>query len=255
MPSAGFFGWLWKFNALAIAVAATGAIVVLGLLAVGFVSSWWGRGDWRHETGLVERGQSEPQKVKYALDRGTAVEGAAYMLHSLQRYTSEPNALPIKSSYLYDSRTVNLLLVDGAGAKGRWLFDGVRQVIGVKNKVFDPANLGSIDPQRRATALIVEVFSTDTNKDDEIDFGDDVSLFAYRFDTGARVELLKGPIAIVSVRQIDDGKIVVMYEVGEKTVVANFDGKDFRPLAKGELPRLSTERPTDHNAPEITGDN
>lgn len=252
MPTSGFFGWVWRFNALAIAAAAIGAIAVLSLVAAGLVASWFGRGDWRQETGLVERGRNEPQRVKYALDRGARVEGTAYMLHSLQRYTSEPNPLPIKSAYNYDSRTVNLLLVDGANAKGRWLFDGVQQVIGVKDKVFDPATLAGDDSQRRAVALIVEAVSADTNKDGEIDFGDDVALFAYRFDSGVRVELLTGPIAIASVRQLADGKIVVMYEVGEKTVVANFDGKDFRQLAKGELPRLSTERPTDQDAPEVT---
>ncbi len=248
MPTSGFFGWVWRFNALAIAAAAIGAIVVLGLV----VASWLGRGDWRHETGLVDLGRNEAQKAKYGLDRGAAVEGTAYVLHSLQLYTSQPNPLPIKSSHLYGSRTVNLLLVDGANAKGRWLFDGVRQVIGVQNKVFDPATLGGDNSQRRAVALIVEVFSADTNKDGEIDFGDDVALIAYRFDSGARVELLTGPLAIASVRQLDDGKIVVMYEVGEKTVVANFDARDFRPLARGELPRLSTERPTDQDAPVIT---
>jgi hypothetical protein len=253
MPTSGFFGWVWRFNALAIAAAAIGAIVVLGLAVAGFVASWLGRGDWRRdETGLVEHGQTETQKVKYALDRGAVVEGTAYMLHSLQRYPTEPNRLPIKSSYHHDFRTVNLLLVDGANAKGRWLFDGVRQFIGVQNKVFDPATLGGDDSQRRAVALIVEAVSADTNKDGEIDFGDDVALIAHRFDSGARVELLTGPLAIASVRQLEDGKIVVMYEVGEKTVVANFDGRDFRPLAKGELPRLSTERPTNQDAPVIT---
>lgn len=250
MPTSGFFGWVWRFNALAIAVAATSAIVAAALVVWSFVLPWRGQGGWRGETELVERGQDSAQEVKYALARGKEVEGTQYTLFELERYRVEATRRSFKPSYSDDTSTVNILLVDGRLATGRWMFEGVNQIVGVRDQIYDTASASA--GKAKAVAMVVEIRSAVTNKDGTIEAGDGFELIAHRFDTGARSTLLKGSVSVAFVGQTEGGAILVMYEEGKKTVVATFDVNDFRPLAKNELPRLSTDPPRDHSAPDVT---
>ncbi len=243
MPNSGFFGWVWKFNAIAIAFAATGAIVVIALIFGSFALNWSRRWDWRGETDLVQRGADARPEFKYALQRTEELEGTQSVLYPLERYSVGLEPVPVKSAYRYESKIVNLLLIDGKQAKGRWLFDGVRQVIAARTAVYDPASLTGGLENRLATAILTEVHATDTNNDGEIDERDDVALIAHRLSDGSKQVLMSGPMAIASSRQVDGGKILIMYESGKATTLAIFDAVDFRPLGKSDLPRLSTDPP------------
>ncbi|NOT42688.1 MAG: hypothetical protein HOP13_19600 [Alphaproteobacteria bacterium] len=249
MPSSGFFGWLWRFNAIAIAIAATGAIVVLALIVEMVANDWsrqWGR---RDETDLVQKGPDDPPDFRYALESANELAGIESVVYPLQRDTVGARPRGLKSGYSYDTKIVNLLLIDGNQAKGRWLFDGVQQIIAERIVVHDPASLRDDRDNRRAAAILTEVHAIDTNKDGHVDESDDVALIAHRLSDGSKHVLMSGPIAIVSARQVGGGKLLIMYEAGTATTLATFDAVDFRPLGKSELPRLSTDPPRDSEFP------
>lgn len=240
MQTTGFFGLLWRFNAIAIAFAASGAIVVLVLIFGMFMRDFFGtRRHWPQETTLVEVGEAPQPNVTYSLGAASGVEGTQIVLHNLERTYSAARPLAIKSSYSFDSDTVNVLLVDGQSATGRWLFDGVGQAVYGRTHVYDPATLDDIN-KHTVVALLFNVFTADTNKDGAIDSQDDGALTAFTLKDSARHVLLSGPGSLISVRQTDDGNILAMYEEGQKTILARFASDDFRLLGKSELPRLTT---------------
>jgi len=247
MPDKGFYGLVWRFNALAIAVAASGAIVALILMFGAIVATFVRERDF-DETGLVERGAATPKNVSYSLGRAEAAEGTQVVIHTLDRTSSTPRAIPIKSAYSYDSDVVNLLVVDDATATGRWMFEGAGQALFGRTFIYDPATLDAERGQRRAIALLIEMSIADTNKDGIVDARDDErTLMVYTMSDGTRVNLLKGPHVLISMRQTVDGRVLVMYEQGTKTILASYAAVDFRLLAQNELPRLSTEAPAGAN--------
>lgn len=246
MPTTGFFGLLWRFNAIAIALAASGAIAVLILIFGMFTRDFFQARNAPQQTTLVEVGEAPQPNVTYSLGQATGVEGTQIVLHNLERIYVGAQALPIKSRYAFDSDAVNVLLVDGQTASGRWLFDGVGQAVYGRTHIFDPATLDDFS-KRVVVALLFSVFTADTNKDGTIDSRDDWALTAFTLKDGKRHVLHSGSGSLVSVRQTDDGNILTMYEEGQKTILASFAWDDFRLLGKSELPRLSTgaaPRPT-----------
>jgi hypothetical protein len=241
VTDSGFFGWVWKFNALAIAVAASGAIVaflaMFGALALTFVQER----NTADPTALVNRDAAQSPNVTYALGIADALEGTTLMVHPLSRTESARRLNPMKSVYKYESDVVNLLVVDDAATNGRWVFDGVEQAVFSRTDIFDPATLGAERGKRRTTAILMHVSPTDTNKDGTVDAGDEATVTAYSAADGARHEIVKGSISVISMRQAQDGRIVIMYEEGSETIVASYDAQNYRLLAKNNVPRLSAK--------------
>jgi len=241
VTDSGIFGWIWRFNAVAIAVAASGAILALlamfGALALTFVQE---RGT-DEPTVLVDGNAAQSEHVTYALGVPDALEGTALLVHQLNRTESARRLNPMKSVYKYDSNVVNLLIVDDAAVSGQWVFDGVGQAVYSRTEVFDPATLAAERGKRRAMAMLIHASLADTNKDGTVNGDDDATVMVYNLADGKQHELIKGPISVISMRQAQDGRILVMYEQGKATMVASYDATAFRLLAKSEVPRLSTD--------------
>jgi hypothetical protein len=239
VTDSGFFGWVWRFNALAIAVAASGAIVALALMFVAIVGTFVRDRTWPNETGLVEQNGQQPSNVSYALGHAEEAEGTNIVIHTLDRRSSRP-VIRFKSSYGYEADVVNLLVVDDAAANGRWMFEGVGQTLLARSFLYDPATVGAERGKRRATALLIEMSDADTNKDGAIDARDGTTVLIYKLSDGSRTQLLKGSLNLTSVRQADNGRVLIMYDEGEHTILASYDAVDFHLIARNELPRLST---------------
>jgi hypothetical protein len=242
MTDSGIFGWIWRFNAVAIAVAASGAILVLlamfGALALTFVQER----ETTEPTGLVDRNTAQSENMTYALGVPDALEGTALVVHQLNRTESARRLNPMKSVYKYESDVVNLLVIDDAAASGGWVFDGVGQAVYSRTDIFDPSTLGDEHGKRRVMAMLIHASLADTNKDGTVNGDDDATVMVYKLADGKRRELIKGSISVISMRQAQDGRILVMYEEGKATMVASYDVAAFQLLAKNEVPRLSTER-------------
>jgi len=251
MASTGFFGLVWRFNALAIALAASGAIVAMAWMFGAIAVTYFRERPFGTETGLVDVGPEPEENATYSLGPVEEIEGANMVVHTLDRTSSKPNPVPIKSAYSYDREVVNLLMIDDETASGQWMFEGVGQAIFSRTTIYDPTTLGADKGKRRAIAMLFEVSTRDTNKDGRIDWKDDGSLMTYRLADGARQELLKGSFWLTAVRQAKSGKVLVTYEQGEKTILASYSPDDFRLLARNELPRLSTRRTTRANSADV----
>jgi hypothetical protein len=240
VTDSGIFGWIWRFNAVAIAVAASGAILVLlamfGALALTFVQER----DTAAPTGLVDRTTAQSEHVSYALGVADALEGTTLLVHQLNRTESARRLNPMKSVYKYESDVVNLLIVDDTAANGRWVFGGVGQAVYSRTDIFDPATLGAEPGKRRVMAMLIHASLADSNKDGTVNGDDDATVMVYNLADGKQHELIKGSIAVISMRQAQDGRILVMYEEGQATMVASYDATGFQLLAKNEVPRLST---------------
>jgi len=241
VTDSGIFGWIWRFNAVAIAVAASGAILVLlamfGALALTFVQER----ETAEPTGLVDRNAAQSENVNFVLGVPDAVEGTTLVVHQLNRTESARRLNPMKSVYKYESDVVNLLIVDDAAASGRWVFEGVGQAVYSRTEIFDPATLGAEPGKRRVMAMLIHASLADTNKDGAVNGDDDATVMVYNVADGKRYELLKGSISVISMRQAQDGRILVMYEEGKATMLASYDATAFQVLAKNEVPRLATE--------------
>jgi hypothetical protein len=232
-----FFLWLWRFNALVLAL--------LGLLFGAFaIANFIPR--FPTHTDPVDNFLAAPQastpNVSYDLSgSGIALQGTTYVLFNLQRSAEPPpeTALRITSGgRSRDFHTVNLLVVDGADASSHWLFKGLDRIITADSVDQVETVTESDAPKSPVVALVIEAFAARSDKAGTLKaFGPD-ALYYYRLGTDEAVKFFSAP-NIRSIIRIGTDKIFVLYEDGHAMSAATFSTRDFKLVARSPVPPVA----------------
>ena len=236
MPTTGFFGFLWRFNAVVIAVAGIGTLALGAVLFNGFFG--YTRSYYVPDTNLVGTTPGAAKPPTLVLGGPRSIKGTAFLAFSLIERNEEGRGSFGSGSFgSAEGGTVrNVLLVDGASAQGHWLFDGTNKVIAS----YDPETQWF--PQLSANGTIASQPADQRG----LWFGvredskpETTTLLVYAVGEGKFHTIASGIDVIRAVQQVDQAKALVVYEAGEKTIATTVSLTDFSTMASNELPRLA----------------
>jgi len=224
-----YFRYLWRFNAIVMAVI--GFAVVVAFVASLFSSLWNSP-----RSGPAGSFAPVPKRAEHGYTYGMArdairLSGTREVVFVLKRWKGSPDGDGASSSGAED---VNLLVVDDDNATSHWLFRGTERTILSRDEVHasDVANFNVFSP---VVALVVTVLDADTNKDGRIDGQDRESLYFYRVGSASAVEFFTAD-HVLAAQQIGTDRYLVIFENGNKAAVQTFSLVDFRPLSQNPLP-------------------
>lgn len=236
MEQSRFFIWVWRFNAL---VLALGAIFLIGMAGLSLL----GRRNWEPAPeghfAPVPRGAEKDHTYRLSpLDLGFGEE----VLFGLGRWDGSPKShgllmtrevrLASESSRYNDPNTVNLLVVDGRTDTGHWLFHGYGRLVASEDIITKGAA-----PNTVAVALVIRTIDADTDKDGEMTYKDRQSFYVYRRGTGYATKLIDVDY-VLSHEQVDDANFLLVYERGRTAYAATYSLPDFKLVSEKPLPEV-----------------
>jgi hypothetical protein len=248
-----FFRYVWRFNAVVLAfVAIAAAIAILG----NILNPW--RPTPPEPAGHfapVPKGAENGFTYRLASHGESRLVGQEELI-ALDRWNGSPETYGLKemrlgasTSYIAQSRSVNLLAVNHTTVESHWIFKGYDRAIVGDDPVYDtvPLSPGLIplrpDQAPSSTiALVMTVVDSDTNKDGELSEKDRQSLYVYRPGTMEAARLLTADL-IVSRQQTSTDRYLVIYENGSSAVAATFSIPGFKLIAEKPLPKVPLATP------------
>jgi hypothetical protein len=228
----GFFKFVWRFNALAIAGAAT-TCIVLGLSVA--LSIFNAEPRPRRVTNVVNADPENKASEEFSLGNPSAIAGMPYVQVPLYR----GRHYGVGSIYSGGSQqTVNFLFLNISTNESRWLFNGVGQLIIDSHVLFNKLK-DSNDPSRTAVAVVHVVVEKDTDGDKRLTEKDAVSLATSTTDGTNYRKLIEGVDQLYSVKQIADDKVLVLYQKNRETVSALYGVPSMALLMQASVPKVS----------------
>ncbi len=212
----GFFKWLWRFNALAIALA---VLVILALVVVEF---WPSRRIHAVQVVNVDaKDSSRQQKLSY----GPPKFDTAQNTMTLPLYLSQDYEVSgaFSSSYRKDSdlNQVNQLIVQLKDGSNHWLFAGYDQLIVWQRALTRPR--ADAPKQRETVAWIYEVVRADSNGDKRLSLQDKKTLMIAKPDRSQLSELISGYDMMTAPANADEGRFDALVQNGDSWVLYQFD--------------------------------
>jgi hypothetical protein len=228
MPSK-ILGLSWGAVVVALLLLA-GGVVLIGLARISAPLSA------RPDTNLVP---DQGKGSKLVLGSGMTVEGTPNVVFYLSRNCVRSLEAKLSSDSYECGAVKNILVVDGATASGRWLFEGVDQTLEIFDSRWrDGGQAGSTG--RVESGLWFGVREGDgDNTNIRADARKKLTLAVYAYAERKIHTIAADVDAVRGVHQIDDHRMVVIYERGGKTVAGTVSTTDFSTIASNELPRLA----------------
>ncbi len=244
-----FFRFVWRFNALALAV------VVLFALGIAGYDAW--RRYHYHDADNPVGGFTPVPKIaeKDATYRLDTYSGFSLMvgekkerLLSLKRWEGPPESygLAMSMTVQMDSPAgmvglgaVNLLVIDGATGKSHWMFSGYKRLILSAVLLYEDEQPALAFQNRDATpaaGAILRIIDKDTNGDGKLTPDDRLSLYVY-LPGSQPVEFLSAD-TIVSMDHIGKDKFLIVYENGKSAFAATYDSTIFKLISREQLPNV-----------------
>ena len=250
-----FFRWVWRFNALVVAVAGLG---VLALVGFSFAATLMRPPYDKPAGGFTPVPPAAEQNATYRIEESsygiggiTLVSGGVReRMLALRRWEGAPssfglaNAIVERTSQSYVGReavnAVNLLILNVETGDSHWMFAGYHRAIVTGEPVYpvDPyITEASQAPSIPPGFMVLLVRDSDDNHDGKLDDKDRISLYAYRAGTPAPIKFLTADL-IISTRQIGADKYMVVFEQGKSAFAAIYALDGFKLLSKKPLPKL-----------------
>ncbi len=260
-----FFRWVWRFNAVVIALA------VLGLVGIAAASLVWEYlRPWQPEkpvghfapvTSVAEARNTYRLRASGTIAFAKPGAQQVDMVFSLGDWAGNPSEYGLQDvSSARRSReayNANLLLVNSETGEGHWLFSGVGRNVESWDAVIDP---GAKDPvnvtptgaqvivasgatpryfgdTQSVVAVILKVIEKDRNGDGSLDDKDGVSFYFYRLGDNAALKLLDVDL-VLSQTQIGANRYAISYESKGAAFLAVFSVPDFKLVTRKPLPKL-----------------
>jgi hypothetical protein len=227
-----FFKYVWRFNALAIAGAAT-TCIVLGLSAGWSIFNAEPRP--HRATNIVNVDQEDKASEEFSLGNPSAIAGISYVqvpLHRGRRYG-------VGSIYSGGSQqVVNLLFLNISTNESRWLFNGVGQLVLDSHTLFNKVKDAN-DPSRAAVAVVHVVVEKDSDGDKRLTEKDAICLATSATDGTNYRKLIEGVDQLYAVKQIADDKVLVLYQKNRETVSALYSVPSMALLMQASVPKVS----------------
>jgi len=228
-----FFKYVWRFNALAIAVVAIGAIL-LGSYAAISIFGYETRE--RRVANVVNVGQNEEVSEQFFLETPEAVAGTSFVrvpLHRAQAYRGGSFSSSSKHTY----QIVNHLFLNIATNESRWLFESANQLILQSQSLFSKLK-DSPDESRKTVGLLYVVVDKDSNGDGRLSERDSISLATSAVDGTGYRKLIEGIEQVYSARQVADDRVLVLYQKNQQTVSGLYSVPAMLPLNQTDLPKV-----------------
>lgn len=258
-----FFRWVWRFNALVLALLCLAGLASLtyNLLSGYFFASPADKpqGHFAPVSSAAEAANTYRLKSSGTVaflkpDGGQDLE----LVFSLGNWEGAPNKYGLahinSSSGYREPYNGNVLLVNSETGASHWLFSGFARNITGWDVVIDPTvkeppvDVATSGPTvieagriygdyRAAKALVLKVIEKDSNKDGNLTEGDGLALYIWRPGDAAPAKFLDADL-ILSQSQIGKDRYTVSYESGGAAWIAIYSVPDFRLLIKKPLPKL-----------------
>ncbi|KRR26415.1 hypothetical protein CQ14_02650 [Bradyrhizobium lablabi] len=228
----GFFKYVWRFNALAIAGAAT-TCILLGLYAGLTIFKEETRS--RRVTNVVNVDPQDKISEEFSLGTPRPIVATTHVQVPLFRAQSYSAG----SVYSKESRQqVNLLFLNVSSNESRWLFDGVGQLLLDSHMLFNKLK-DAPDQPRAAVAVLHVVVERDTNGDKRLTERDAVSLATSATDGTNYRKLIEGIDQLYTVQQIADDKVLVLYQKNRETISELYGVPSMVPLMQASVPKVN----------------
>jgi hypothetical protein len=227
----GFFHYVWRFNALAIAGAAVVCILV-GLYAAATIFKQETRP--RRVTNVVNVSEQDKVSEEFTLGAADILVGTGYVRVPLYRGQSYSASYYSKSS---EQNVVNYLFLNTSTDESRWLFESAGQLL-ISSQVL-LAKLNSSREEQKAVAMIYTVVERDSNGDSRLTGKDAISLATSAVDGDKYRKLIEGIERLYSVEQIADDKVLVLYQKNQQTVSEFYSVPSMVRLMQASIPKVS----------------
>lgn len=252
----GFFRWVWRFNALALA-----CVALLAAAGIGY-QAWR---SFHHSDYDKPAGEFTPVPRVAEQNATYRIEDAPYgfgnlvltagssreRLLSLRRWEGSPQSYGLAdvvapramNVIVGGMDAVNLLIMDVDTGKSRWMFSGYKRRVMSGEPLYatEPSlavlmgNTEVVAPAAVGVVLrVVDDFSEDDPKANE---KRPVSLYYYRTGMTKPSKFLTATL-VVSTRQIGADKYQVVYERGPAAYAATYSVADFKLLSQEPLPKV-----------------
>jgi hypothetical protein len=241
------FRFLWRFNAILMAVA---GILVICALSFSVIEGW----TMRHRSPEVPAGNYAPvpksaeENYTYRLEAQPDIASLPHeQFFALQRWNGSPSsyglAMDLKvttefsSSFYHYTDAVNLLAVDSASGASHWLFAGYSRRVADQQAIYagGPFVPDESKAPLQPIALVIRTVDKDTNRDGQLDYKDGWSLYYYR-PGDVRATKFFDANYIISMNEVDDGDFSVIYEKGKSAFAVRFHVPDFKLVSEKSLP-------------------
>jgi len=259
-----FFRFVWRFNALVVAVAGLGVFALVAF--AGYIIATSSFPHEKPEDHFTPVSSAAEAKNTYRLRSSGSLAfvkpGAQEvdLVFWLNDWDENQNPHSLKNmsglSRWHNAYDANLLLVNTETGEGRWLFSGFSRNIESWDTVIDrraknfvdgsptgPVVVAAGTPARNVgdtqsvVAVVLKVIDKDTNGDGVLDDKDLVSLYTYRLGDQMAVKLLDTDLLLTQT-QVGDDRYAVSYEAKGVAWFAVYSVPDFKLLTKKPLPKL-----------------
>jgi hypothetical protein len=230
MRATEFFRYVRRFNALAIAVASVGFILLGSYFAVAIFLD---QTRMRRVTNVVNVGESDKVSEEFSLERPDLITGTPYVRVALRRGQTYPASYYPKSTV----QIVNYLFLNTSTNKTRWLFERADQLILESHDLFSKLK-SSPDETHRSVGMLYVVVDRDSNGDGRLSERDTQSLAASAVDGTDYRKLIEGIEQLYSVQQISDDRVLVLYQKDAQTVSELYSVPSMQPLTKTNIPKV-----------------
>ncbi|MBT1510219.1 hypothetical protein KIP88_06865 [Bradyrhizobium sp. SRL28] len=227
----GFFKYVWRFNALAIAGAAV-VCILLGLYAAATIFKEETRS--RRVTNVVNVGEKDNVSEEFALGSPTTIAGTPYVRIPLYRGQSYSASYYSKRS---EQNAVNYLFLNISTNESRWLFERAGQLI-VDSRVLFSKLKSSPDEPQTGVGVFHVVVERDSNGDNRLTEKDAVSLATSAVDGANYRKLIEGIEQLYSVQQIADDKVLVLYQKNQQTISELYSLPRMERLMQANIPKV-----------------
>ncbi len=222
-----FFKFVWRFNALAIAIAT----VLVSLIAAYAVYEQYRFRTRDRQTSEVLRpeGTAVSQDI-LKLGQPSPIRGTPWIAIPLVR---EQNANFSYYTKDYKGNQVNFYFADTTSGIGHWLLPNSKALIVnslwlTVGEAADETTIGAIH----------EIIRQDSNGDGVIS-AKDKSAIAHTGVDGAGLRLLLEDVTnIIAMEQMPQQRFTIVYEQDGKSLAATYESQDARLISRTEIPSL-----------------
>lgn len=213
-----FFKTLWRFNALAIAVAASiGSMAAL--LALYETISEITRN--RYVTQSIRTDPAPIIKDVLRLGNPERVIGTEFMVFPAMRDQTSQGALYYKKDS--SGNEINRYFVNLTTGAGNWLFNGNQNLILSSQWLLagDPKN--NSDGKIPTSAGVYVIIEKDSNNDEVLNTADRSTVAISNFDGTSYAVLLSDVEDVQTIQQISDKMLIVSYKKSAQQILEEFD--------------------------------
>jgi hypothetical protein len=240
-----FFRFLWRVDAILLALA---GVLLIGVLSTLLVEAW----TMRHSYQPVPEGHFAPvpktaeQSYTYRLSEQPEFALLAQeQFYALQRYKGAPSSYGLadvtagSSSVDRFNDAVNLLAVNTITGASHWLFEGYKRAVVDQQSIYGGGPPRVVpapgEPLANPIAIVIRTVDKDTNNDGRFDLRDRQALYYYQPGNQRASKFFEADY-IISMREVQGGNFLVVYEKGQSAIAATFRVPDFKLLSQHKLP-------------------